>query len=67
MAKFADDTTLVDLITENNKMEVDLLTKLCKGNNLMLTVSKTKEIVTEFWRGHIHQPPLINNSAAVEK
>ena len=43
--KFADDTTVVGLITNNNKTtykeEVRALGVLCQENNLSLNVSKT--------------------------
>ena len=44
--KFADDTTLVGLITDNdetaNREEVRELALWCQDNNLSLNVSKTK-------------------------
>ncbi|KAJ8354257.1 hypothetical protein SKAU_G00218240 [Synaphobranchus kaupii] len=71
MAKFADDTTLVGLITKDDethyRKEVDLLTTWCRDNNLLLNVSKTKEIVVDFRRGHTQHPPLTINGAAVER
>jgi hypothetical protein len=44
--KFADGTTVVDLITNNNETacreEVRALGVWCQENNLLLNVSKTK-------------------------
>ncbi|KAI3358154.1 hypothetical protein L3Q82_003151 [Scortum barcoo] len=62
LVKFADDTTLVGLITKGDethyRKEVQLLTRWCKDNNLLLNVSKTKEIVVSFQRGHTQHHPL---------
>ncbi|KAM9821299.1 uncharacterized protein ACBT44_006945 isoform 3-T4 [Syngnathus typhle] len=48
IVKFADDTTLVGLITKGDetqyRLEADLLTMWCRDNNLLLNVDKTKEI-----------------------
>ena len=71
MVKFTDDTTLVGFITKDDethyRKEVNLLTTWCKDNNLLLNVSKTKEIVADFRRGHTQHPPLTINGAAVER
>ena len=52
LVKFADDTTLVGLISNGDethyRKEVELLTRWCKDNNLLLNVSKTKEVVVSF-------------------
>lgn len=65
--KFADNTTLVGLITKGDEShyreEVDLLTSWCK--DLPLNVSKTKEIVVHFQRGHTQHPPLTIDGATV--
>ncbi|KAK3508028.1 hypothetical protein QTP70_010635 [Hemibagrus guttatus] len=49
--KFADDTTVVGLISKNDKSayreEVQRLTAWCKANNLSLNVEKMKEMVVE--------------------
>ncbi|KAM9776022.1 uncharacterized protein ACBT44_001186 [Syngnathus typhle] len=56
IVKFADDTTLVGLITKGDetqyRLEVDLLTTWCRDNNLLLNVDKTKEVVVDFRKGH---------------
>lgn len=71
MVKFADDTTLVGLITEGDetqyRKEVNLLTTWCRNNNLLLNVSKTKEIVVDFRRGHTQHRSLTIDGAAVER
>ncbi len=49
IVKFADDTAVVGLITDNNEKaylkEVEGLTRWCQDNNLLLNVSKTKELM----------------------
>ncbi|KAK3572653.1 hypothetical protein QTP86_001631 [Hemibagrus guttatus] len=53
--KFTDDTTVVSLISKNDKSayreEVQRLTAWCKANNLSLNVEKMKEMVVDFRRG----------------
>ncbi|KAK3562767.1 hypothetical protein QTP86_007090 [Hemibagrus guttatus] len=50
--KFADDTAVVGLISDNNEMayleEVRNLENWCQRNNLLLNVSKTKELIVDF-------------------
>jgi len=71
MVKFADDTTLIGLITKDDetlyRREVNLLTTWCGANNLLLNNSKTKEIVVDFRKGHTHHPPLTINGADIEQ
>src|SRR4029434_9781185 len=71
MVKFADDTTLVGLITKSDethyRKEVNLLTTWCRDNNLLLNVSKTKGIVVDFRKSHTVHPPLTIDGAAVER
>lgn len=49
---FADDTTVVGLITDNDesayRTEVEQLAVWCRSNNLDINVDKTKEIVIDF-------------------
>ncbi|KAI4886868.1 hypothetical protein NFI96_031235 [Prochilodus magdalenae] len=49
--KFADDTTIVGLISNNNeeayREEVSFLTHWCRENNLSLNVNKTKELIVD--------------------
>lgn len=52
--EFADDTTVVGLISNNDEThyrdEVQNLTQLCSRNNLILNISKTKEIIVDYRR-----------------
>ncbi|KAI4881788.1 hypothetical protein NFI96_011483 [Prochilodus magdalenae] len=70
IVKFADDTSVVGLITENNETayreEVQRLTDWCRTNNLSLNVDKTKEIVVDFRRVRGDHSPLNINGSAVE-
>ncbi|KAJ8383151.1 hypothetical protein SKAU_G00039290 [Synaphobranchus kaupii] len=54
IVKFADDTAVIGLITNNDERayleEVRLLTQWCQENNLHLNVSKTKEMLVDFGR-----------------
>uniref|UniRef100_A0A3B1JXT7 Reverse transcriptase domain-containing protein n=1 Tax=Astyanax mexicanus TaxID=7994 RepID=A0A3B1JXT7_ASTMX len=59
--KFADDTTVLGLITKGDESayreEVQRLTDWCTVNNLHLNVDKTKEMVVDFRRAqHTHSP-----------
>ncbi|KAM9834826.1 uncharacterized protein ACBT44_014138 [Syngnathus typhle] len=69
--KYADDTTLVGLITEGDetqyRSEVDLLATWCRDNNLLLNVNKTKEIVDDFRKGQTQHLPLTIDGAVVER
>ncbi|KAK3528228.1 hypothetical protein QTP86_027679 [Hemibagrus guttatus] len=60
--KFADDTTVVGLISKNDESayreEVQRLTAWCKANNLFLNVEKTKEMVADFRRAQSDHSPL---------
>jgi hypothetical protein len=61
--KFADDTTMVGFITNNDEMahreEVRALRMWCQENNLTLNVNKTKEMIV--------QPPIHIDGTVVEK
>uniref|UniRef100_A0A9J8CXB0 Reverse transcriptase domain-containing protein n=1 Tax=Cyprinus carpio carpio TaxID=630221 RepID=A0A9J8CXB0_CYPCA len=69
--KFADDTTVVGLISNrdetNYRSEVSRLAGWCSDNNLSLNVEKMKEIVVDFRRVHTQQAPLTINGASVER
>ena len=49
---FADNTTLVGLISEGGESaysaEVEQLTGWCRDNNLVLNTTKTKELIVDF-------------------
>nr|XP_057933216.1 uncharacterized protein LOC131132050 [Doryrhamphus excisus] len=68
--KYADDTTVVGLIQDNNELayreEVRHLVDWCKANNLILNVDKTKEIIVDFRRSRPSHTPLSINDTAVE-
>ncbi|KAF0040565.1 hypothetical protein F2P81_006463 [Scophthalmus maximus] len=59
--KFADDTTVVVLISNNDethyRKEVSQLVTWCRGNNLFLNIDKTKEVFIDFRRGQTPKPP----------
>ncbi len=70
--KFADDTTVVGLISNNDEThyreEVAQLAEWCGANNLSLNVEKTKEVVVDFRRRNsIDHPPLTIDSSTVER
>ncbi|KAI5629743.1 hypothetical protein C0J50_2244 [Silurus asotus] len=50
--KFADDTTVIGLITNNDETayreEIQHLATWCNNNNLLLKSSKTKELIVDF-------------------
>ncbi|KAF7640528.1 hypothetical protein LDENG_00045210, partial [Lucifuga dentata] len=52
--KFADDTTVVGLISGGDESayrnEVEHLSVRCKDNNLILNTTKTKEMIVDFRR-----------------
>ena len=60
--RFADDTTVVGLITNNDKTayreEVRALGVWCQENNLTLNVNKTKEMIVDFRKQHREHPPI---------
>ncbi|KAL0174486.1 hypothetical protein M9458_030454, partial [Cirrhinus mrigala] len=69
--KFADDTTVVGLISNNDEThyreEAAQLAEWCGANNLSLNVSKTKEVVMDFRRNSVDHPLLTLDSSAVER
>jgi hypothetical protein len=56
--KFADDTTVAGLITDNNKTvyreEVRDLAVWSQDNNLSLKVTKTKEMIVDYKKNRTH-------------
>ncbi len=65
--KFADDTTVIDLITNNDetayRKEVSKLVTWCEANNLTLITSKTNEMVVDMRRSKsVYQSLLIRES-----
>ncbi|KAK3557974.1 hypothetical protein QTP86_005637 [Hemibagrus guttatus] len=68
--KFADDTTVVGLISKNDESayreEVQRLTAWCEANNLSLNVDKTKEMVVDFRRAQSDHSPLFIDGSPLE-
>ena len=70
--KFADDTTVIGLITDGDETayreEVRALSSWCQDNNLHLNVGKTKELIVDYRRGQsTGHAPIHINGAAVER
>ena len=69
--KFADDTTVVGLISEGDESaycaEVEELAGWCAVNNLALNTSKTKEVVVDYRRKNTIIPPLVIGGDCVER
>lgn len=71
IVKFADDTTVVGLISGGDESayrdEVERLTAYCRGNNLLLNTAKTKELIIDYRRKKTDIPPLIISGDWVER
>ena len=71
MTKFADDTTLTGLISDNDestyRVQVESLIHWCNENNLLLNVSKTKEMIFDFRRKKPDMQPLRIGGDIVEQ
>ena len=69
--KFADDTSEVGLITNNDETayreEVRALGVWCQENNLTLNVSKTKEMIMDFRKQQREHPPIHIDGSVVER
>ena len=68
--KFADDTKVVGLITDNgetaNREEVRDLAVWCQ-DNLSLNMVKTKEIIVDYRKKRAEHAPILIDGAAVEQ
>eukprot|EP00061_Rhincodon_typus_P014246 g41158.t1 len=68
--KFADDTTIVGQISNNDKTEyrekTECLTARCKDNNLSIDINKMKELVIDFRKWSRGLAPVYINGAEVE-
>ena len=72
IVKFADDTTVIGQITDDDETayreEVENLTSWCQDNNLHLNISKTKELIVDYRKqqreGHA---PIAINGTTVER
>ncbi|MCJ8732086.1 hypothetical protein PDJAM_G00206930 [Pangasius djambal] len=70
--KFADDTTVIGLISDNKesdyRAEVEHLAAWCADNNLLLNTSKTKELIVDFRKEKsVPLDPIHINGMAVER
>ena len=64
--KFADNTTVVGLITDNDETdreEVRDLAGWCQNNNLSLNVAKTKEMIVEYRKRRTEHAPILIDGA----
>ncbi len=71
IVKFADDTTMIGLITDNDETayreEVSTLTKWCEENHLSLNIDKTKELVVDYRRQSREHTPITIDKTPVEQ
>ena len=69
--KFADDTTVSGLISNNDegnyRREIANIVDWCETNNLFLNVSKTKEMIIDFRRNKTPMLPLTIQNTEVEQ
>ena len=69
--KFADDTTVTGLITDNDennyRSEIENIVDWCSKNNLLLNVKKTKEMIVDFRRNKNPIHPIFINNEPVEQ
>ena len=65
--KFADDTTVVGLITDNdetaNREEVRDLAMWCQNNNLSLNITKTNEMIVDYRKRSTELAPILIDGA----
>ncbi len=71
IVKFADDTTVIGLIIDNDETayreEVSTLTKWCQENHLSLNIDKTKELVVDYRRQSREHTPITIDKTPVER
>jgi len=72
LVKFADDTTMVGLISDNDETqyreEIQHLIYWCSTNNLILNTNKTKEVIVDFRRSRkTEHAPLCIRGDVVER
>ncbi|KAK1784028.1 hypothetical protein P4O66_004470 [Electrophorus voltai] len=72
IVKFADDTVVMGLISDNNERayleEIIHLENWCQENNLLLNVSKTKELIVDCSKKQERQyQPVMINGTTVER
>ncbi|KAK1795185.1 hypothetical protein P4O66_010362 [Electrophorus voltai] len=72
IVKFADDTIVMGLISDNDERayleEIEHLENWCQGNNLLLNISKTKELIVDCSKKQErHYQPVRINGTTVER
>ena len=71
VTKFADDTTVTGLISNNDETnyrhEIDDISTWCRDNSQHLNVSKTQEMIVDFRRNKVPLDPVIINDTIVEQ
>ena len=71
LLKFADDTTLVGLVSTSDeseyRYEVSSLVSWCDTNNLQLNASKTREMMVDFRKRKNPLAPIIVNGDSIER
>ena len=71
MDKYADDTVLTGLITDDDDLhyrwEIDSFVQWCERNYLELHVGKTKEMVVDFRRNQGQSAPVVIKGNAIER
>jgi hypothetical protein len=71
ITKFADDTTVVGLITDNDETayreEVREPAVWSQDNRLSLNVCKTKELIVDYRKRRVEQAPILIDGAVVEQ
>ncbi len=71
IVEFADDTTVIGLITDNDETayreEVSTLTKWCQENHLSLNIDKTKVLMVDFRRQSREHTPITIDKTPVER
>ena len=70
LIKYADDTVIVGLITNNDESEyneqISEVFLWCKAHNLLLNAAKTKELIFDFRHCNISHVPLSIDNSIVE-
>ena len=71
LLKFADDTTLIGLVSDSDESEyrheVSSLVSWCYTNKLQLNASKTREMIVDFSKGKNPLAPIIVNGDSIER
>ena len=71
LVKFADDATVIGLLTDDNeedyRRDIHNLTQWCQENNLTLNTSKTKELIVDYRRRGVRLDPITIQGSVVER